>query len=164
MTLNQVISCGLLIFGFLGCKPMIESNTSAASKNKASDAQTCQLTESHLKLLSSAQEYKSLENVKVESLPENERKLITQKNSNSTCTTDEISSLGEAFPSIAAKFPGAGATDASATALALGDSMMGTPGVVRTEYIRMPTGSRYIAGYNSDGMMILLQRLLMRRP
>lgn len=164
MKLNQFISFGLLIVVFLGCKPMMESNTSTASKNKASESQTCQLSESQLKLFTSAQEYKSLENVKVESLPENERKLLSQKNSNRTCTTVEISSLGEDFPSIAAKFPGAGATDASATALALGDSMMGTPGVVRTEYIRMPTGSRYIAGYNSDGTMILLQRLLMRRP
>lgn len=42
---------------------------------------------------------------------------------------------------------------------------LGMPGVVRTEYIVVPkAGSRYLAGYNSDGIMVLLLRLMQHRP
>jgi len=152
--------------GLVACKPSSDSeaNTAAPSTATAAGAEACSLNDMQFQLVSGATEFKGLENVDLTTLPANEKSEISKKRNSSNCTPAEISSLTDVFPSIAAKLSPTGGTEGASTAMALGDTVMGVPGVSRTEYIRMPTGSRYIAGYNSDGMMILLQRLLQRRP
>ncbi|MEY3900737.1 MAG: hypothetical protein RL189_43 [Pseudomonadota bacterium] len=159
--------CVGLIIG-VACKKQSDSTESAASRGSLGDSPllACQLSDSQVRLIAGSEEFKALETVQVESLPEGERRALNAKRRTPACGGTEISSLAGSFPSIAARLGDADNTDSGATAMALGDTGMGygMPGVVRTEYIQMSTGSRYVAGYNSDGLMIFLQRLLMRRP
>ncbi len=165
----QIISYlmgAVVLASLVACKQSGDSaaNIAARSSSTAAGAEACSLNDMQFQLVSSAAEFKSLENVDLMKLPANEKSEISKKRNSSNCTPAEMSSLTDVFPSIASKLSPTGGSEGVATAMALGDTVMGVPGVTRTEYIRMPTGSRYIAGYNSDGMMILLQRLLQRRP
>jgi hypothetical protein len=167
MKLFASLVCIGVMFG-VACKKQSDSTENSASRGGTGDSPllACQLSDSQVRLIAGSDEFKTFETVQVESLPEGERKALNSKRATAACAGTEISSLAGSFPSIAARLGDADNTETGATAMALGDTGMGygMPGVVRTEYIRMPTGSRYVAGYNSDGLMIFLQRLLMRRP
>jgi len=166
MKIFSFVMGAVVLAGLVACKPSADSeaNIAARSSSTAAGAEACSLNDVQFQLVSGAAEFKSLENVDLMTLSANEKSEISKKRKSSNCTPAEMSSLTDIFPSIAAKLSPTSGSEGTATAMALGDTLMGVPGVTRTEYIRMPTGSRYIAGYNADGMMILLQRLLQRRP
>jgi hypothetical protein len=158
-----LVALGLSAFG---CKQSSESAMSAASQTEVAEVAACQLTEMQAKLLSNASEFQTLEKVDLKTLPSDERNALQAKRTPQGCASEEIASLSGNFPSVAAKLPEGSSSDGGSAVLALGGDMMGgMPGVVRTEYISVPkAGSRYLAGYNSDGIMILLQRLMQTRP
>lgn len=148
------------------CKQQGDSSTAAASRSSDTvEAAGCQLSSTQAKLLSSSGEFQQLEKVELNSLPAAEKSALQSVKTAQECSTTEISSLSESFPSVAAALSKPAGADASTTtAMALGGDMMDR-GVVRTDYIIMPrTGTRYLAGYNSDGIIVLLQRLMQYRP
>lgn len=162
MRLNPFLSCLVLVGTLAGCKQSGDSAMSAVSRSDdVAAVEKCQLSSTQVKLLAAAEEYKSLEKVDLATLPASDKDLLTQKKTTSNCATVEISALAQSFPSVAAKLSSPGQDDSSATAMALG----GVGEVVRTDYIIMPrTGTRYLAGYNSEGIIITLMRLMQYRP
>jgi hypothetical protein len=147
------------------CKQQGDSTTAAASRSGDTvEVAGCQLSPAQAKLLSSSGEFQQLEKVELNSLSAAEKSALQTVKTAQECSTTELSSLSESFPSVAAAFSKPAGADASTTAMALGGDMMDR-GVVRTDYIIMPkTGTRYLAGYNSDGIIVLLQRLMQYRP
>lgn len=162
MKLSSFLSVLCLAGMVAGCKQSGESATSAASRSDQAPAvEMCQLSSAQVKLLSTADEYKTLEKVEFSTLSAAEKDALSQKKTSSSCSAAEMSALAQSFPSVAAKLSTPSQDDSSATALALG----GVGEVVRTDYIIMPrTGTRYIAGYNSEGIIVTLMRLMQHRP
>lgn len=152
--------------GTVACKQGGESDPNLAKRSDDTSGvpSSCELSEKQLRLVSTSVEFKALETVDAKSLPESEQAFLKNKTASAKCSTAEVSTLSGIFPSVAARFSETDESSSTAATMALSGIDSGMPGVVRTEYIRMPSGSRYLAGYNADGLMILLHRLLQRRP
>ena len=164
----KLFETGILIsLALTGCKQASDSSLNAASRSSATlEANTCNLSAAQMKLISTAGEFSALEKVSVDTLSADEKTTISKKVEQKTCSIDELLTLTDVFPSIASKLSNPTEGMASNDGLALGGDMsVGSAGVVRTDYILIPkTGTRYIAGYNSDGIIVLLQRLMQTRP
>lgn len=165
----RVVFWGVLacVGALAACKQQGESSTAAASRTpEAVDMTACQLSASQVKLLSSSGEYQKLEKVDLTILNAPEKAALENNRSIKECSSTELSAISESFPSIATALVKPAVADGANTSMALGADMgMGMGGVVRTDYIIVPrTGTRYLAGYNSDGIIVLLQRLMQHRP
>lgn len=155
---------GLIAVLGAGCKMSGGSAANTSSNSVSSASVSCELSSAQVAQVSAASEFQGAEKVSLESLDAAERSAFEGKSPASACSALQVSSLGESFPSIATVLSTSeGSSNAVAGMGPLGD--MGIPGVVRTEYIVVPkAGSRYLAGYNSDGIMVLLLRLMQHRP
>jgi hypothetical protein len=156
------VGFGLISSLSVGCKMSGASSSETASNSQSSVG--CQLSAAQVAQLSAAREFQEAEKVNFEALSAAEQSALQGRSTNSSCSSDQVSALGESFPSIASAL----STSESGTTAVAGMALMGDlgmPGVVRTEYIVVPkAGSRYLAGYNSDGIMVLLLRLMQHRP
>jgi hypothetical protein len=156
------LGLGLFMSLGFGCKMSGGSMSETASDSNG--PLVCQLNAEQVAQLSSAKELKDAEKVSLESISSEEQDAFGGKSTaKSLCTLEQVSSLGESFPSIASSLSTGAESDTAVAGMGpMGD--LGMPGVVRTEYIVVPkAGSRYLAGYNSDGIMVLLLRLIQHR-
>lgn len=163
MAVSFYVGLGVLSALTVGCKLMGGSAPSTTSSAGNGQVSVCQLSAGQVAQVAAATEFQSAEKVDPSLLDAGEREAIEQGGETGTCSQSQVSSLAESFPSVASALSAGGGSSAVAGMGSLGD--MGMPGVVRTEYITVPkAGSRYLAGYNSDGIMVLLLRLMQHRP
>ncbi len=155
------VSLGLMAGLSSGCK--MSGGASSETASSPTSSLGCQLTDQQVAQLASSKEFQSVEKVSLESMSATEQAALKDSTPTSSCTADQVNSLGESFPSIASTLSAGGGNGTAVAGMGpMGD--FGMPGVVRTEYIVVPkAGSRYLAGYNSDGIMVLLLRLMQHR-
>lgn len=164
MRLASFLSVGLVAGLAVGCKMSGGSDSSTAASSAVSQGVSCQLSAAQAAQVAAAQEFQSTEKVSLDALDASERSAIEGQPASGSCSEGQVTSLAESFPSVATALSAEESRGAVVAGMGpVGDLSM--PGVVRTEYIVVPkAGSRYLAGYNSDGIMVLLLRLMQHRP